>query len=100
MSSILWKFVGPGAGIFATAVASRLTKKVWVTVTKSPPPDNPEDPDVKWQEAVVWALASGAIIGLTRLIVERQAAVWYRKSTGELPPGLGHGDDGAVKTDS
>jgi hypothetical protein len=45
----------------------------------------------------VWALASGAVIGLTRLIVERQAAVWYRKSFGDLPPGLGHGDDGAVE---
>lgn len=100
MSSVLWKLVGPAAGIFATAVASRVTKKAWVTVTKSPPPDNPEDPDVAWKEAVVWALASGAVIGLTRLIVERQAAVWYRKSFGELPPGLGPGDDGAVKANS
>jgi hypothetical protein len=97
MSSIVWKCVGPGAGILATAVAGRVTKKVWVAVTKSPPPDNPEDPDVAWKEAVVWALASGAVIGLTRLIVERQAAVWYRKSFGDLPPGLGHGDDGAVE---
>ncbi|ABS05701.1 hypothetical protein FHR75_003416 [Kineococcus radiotolerans] len=96
MSSIVWKLVGPGAGILATAVASRVTKKAWVAVTKSPPPDNPEDPDVAWKEALVWALASGAIIGVTRLIVERQAAVWYRKSFGELPPGLGPGDDGGA----
>ncbi|GAA0309880.1 DUF4235 domain-containing protein [Kineococcus aurantiacus] len=100
MSSIVWKLVGPGAGILATAVASRVTKKIWVTATGSPPPDNPEDPDVAWREAVVWALASGAIIGLTRLVVERQAAVWYRKSFGELPPGLGPGDDGGVEANS
>ena len=96
MSPFLWKLVGPGAGIIATAVAGRVTKKAWVTITKSPPPDNPEDPDVAWKEAIVWALAAGAVIGLTRLIVERQAAVFYRKSTGELPPGLGPGDDGAT----
>ena len=96
MSSFLWKLVGPASGILATAVASRVTKKVWVTATGSPPPDNPEDPDVAWKEAVVWALASGAVIGLTRLLVERQAAVVYRKSFGELPPGLGPGDDGAA----
>ena len=30
MSSIVWKLVGPGAGILATAVASRVTKKAWV----------------------------------------------------------------------
>ena len=96
MNSFVWKLVGPAAGILATAVASRVTKKAWVAVTKSPPPDNPEDPDVAWKEALVWALASGAIIGVTRLIVERQAAVWYRKSFGELPPGLGPGDDGAA----
>jgi len=97
MNAMVWKLVGPASGIFATAVASRLTKKVWVTITKSPPPDNPEDPDVAWREAVIWALASGAVIGLTRLLVERQAAAYYRKSTGELPPGLGPGDDGAAK---
>ncbi|NIZ93435.1 DUF4235 domain-containing protein [Kineococcus rubinsiae] len=96
MNAMVWKLVGPASGIFATAVASRLTKKVWVTITKSPPPDNPEDPDVAWREAVIWALASGAVIGLTRLLVERQAAAYYRKSTGELPPGLGPGDDGAA----
>ncbi|WP_432545263.1 DUF4235 domain-containing protein [Kineococcus sp. SYSU DK004] len=94
MSSMVWKFVGPGAGVLAAALASRVTKKAWVSVTGSPPPDNPEDPDVAWKDAVVWALASGAIIGLTRLVVERQAAVWYRRSFGELPPGLGPGTDG------
>ena len=94
MGSIIWKLAGPGAGILASGIASRLTKKVWVSVTKSAPPDNPEDPDVAWKEAVAWALASGAIIGLTRLLVERQAAVWYRKSFGEQPPGLGAGRDG------
>ena len=94
MSSIIWKLVGPGAGVLSAAVASRVTRKAWVTLTKSPPPDNPEDPDVAWKEAVAWALASGAIIGVTRLVVERQAAVWYRKSFGEQPPGLGSGRDG------
>ncbi|WP_432485457.1 DUF4235 domain-containing protein [Kineococcus esterisolvens] len=93
MSPIVWKLVGPGAAVAAGAVANRLTKKIWVSVTKSPPPANPEDPDVAWKEAVAWALASGAIIGLSRLLVERQAAVWYRKATGEQPPGLQRGQD-------
>ncbi|MFB9376152.1 DUF4235 domain-containing protein [Kineococcus gynurae] len=97
MSSVVWKLVGPGAGFIATAVANRVVKKAWVGITKSPPPDNPEDPDVAWKEAVVWALASGAIIGITRLLVERQAAVWYRNTFNEAPPGLGKGDDGRVE---
>ncbi|WP_432495518.1 DUF4235 domain-containing protein [Kineococcus auxinigenes] len=91
MSPIVWKLVGPGAAVVAGAVANRLTKKIWVTATKSQPPANPEDPDVGWKEAVAWALASGAIIGVSRLLVERQAAVLYRKTTGEQPPGLGAG---------
>ncbi|MCI2237370.1 DUF4235 domain-containing protein [Paenibacillus sp. TRM 82003] len=96
MSPLVWKLVGPGAAVAAGAVANRLTKKIWVTVTKTQPPANPEDPDVAWKEAVAWALASGAIIGLSRLLVERQAAVLYRKATGDQPPGLEGGRQAAT----
>jgi hypothetical protein len=54
----------------------------------SRPPTNPESPDTTWQEAVGWAIVSGAAVGVARLLATRTAANYWRKSTGELPPGL------------
>src|SRR3954452_10840082 len=61
---------------------------LWKVVTGNEPPVNPEDPEVSWQEAVGWALVSGAVIGLARLVASRQATVVYRKTTGVTPTNL------------
>jgi hypothetical protein len=37
---------------------------------------------------VAWALLSGAVIGLARLFATRRAAIYYRRSTGELPQAM------------
>ena len=91
MNPMVWKLLGTGSALGAGALANAVTKRGWKLATGSNPPDNPEDPDVGWKEAVLWALASGAVIGLARLLAERQAAAYYRRSTGSLPPGLGPG---------
>ena len=49
---------------------------------------NPEDPEVTWKEAIGWAVASGAIVGVARLLATRKAAAYYRKSAGHEPKGL------------
>ena len=76
-----------GAG-GAAYLARKGVTAMWKVATGNPPPANPEDPDVTWPEAVGWALLSGAAIGLARLVASRQAAAWYRKSTGRLPSHL------------
>ncbi|GAB7193154.1 hypothetical protein NUM3379_38630 [Kineococcus sp. NUM-3379] len=91
MNAMLWKLLGTGAAVGAGALANAVTKRGWKLATGTNPPDNPEDPDVGWKEAVLWALASGAVIGIARLIAERQAAAYYRKAVGARPPGMGHG---------
>ena len=76
-------------GAFAAAWAGRkLVTTAWQAVTGKEPPVNPEDPDVTWQEAVGWALASGAVIGLARLLASRQVTAAYRKRTGTVPSNL------------
>jgi hypothetical protein len=37
---------------------------------------------------VPFALASGALMGLARMLATRKAAGYYAKSTGHLPPGM------------
>ena len=52
------------------------------------PPANPEHPDTTWAEAVAFAVVSGAIVGVARMLAARKAAEYYRKSTGHLPATL------------
>ncbi len=88
MGALVWKVLGTGAAIGAALVARKLTTRVWTSATGKAPPANPEDPEVSWPEAVGWAVASGAIIGVARLVATRKAAAYYTKSAGHRPKGL------------
>lgn len=83
-----WKMSGTLAAIAATIVVRKVLDVSWKTATGRTPPRNPESPDVDWPEAVAWALASGAAVGLARLLATRKVADYWRKSTGHLPAGL------------
>ena len=72
----------------AATVAKKALHTGWKATTGKTPPSNPADPDVDIKEAVAWAAVSGALIGLARMAAGRQAANYYAKSTGHLPPGL------------
>ena len=50
--------------------------------------DHPRGPETSWSEAIVWAIFSGAALGLARLVATRGAARYYMQSTGELPKAL------------
>jgi hypothetical protein len=86
--STIFKIAATGSAIGAAMLGRKAATVVWKVATGNEPPVNPEDPEVTWKEAVAWALASGAVIGLARLLASRQAAVWYRKQTGRLPANL------------
>jgi len=83
-----WKILATGTALAAGVVAKKLVEMVWTKGTGSPPPRNPESPDTTWPEAVGWAVFSGVVYGLARLLATRKAASWWKKSTGNLPPGL------------
>ena len=64
-------------------------ESAWKLSTGSTPPENPEDPRVAWEKAVVWALLEGAFIGMARLVATRKAAEYYeRPPTGHLPEAM------------
>lgn len=87
-SSAMWRVLGTGSAVLSATVAKKTATATWKFVTGNEPPANPEDPDTTWREAVFWAIGSGALIGLARLLATRAAADYWRRSTGELPPGL------------
>jgi Protein of unknown function (DUF4235) len=83
-----WKLFGTVSAVAAGIATKKVLEVAWKTATGHPPPANPEHPDVQWWEAVSFAVASGAAIGVARMLTARKAAEYYRKSTGRLPAGL------------
>jgi hypothetical protein len=88
VGALVWKVLGTSAAVGAAVVARKLVASGWTAATGKAPPDNPEDPEVSWQEALGWAVVSGAVIQMARLIATRQAAAYYTKSAGHLPKEL------------
>jgi len=86
--SKIWKIFGTVSAIGAGIATKKLLEVAWKTATGHAPPENPEHPDVQWWEAVSFAIASGAAIGVARMLAARKAAEYYRKSTGRLPAGM------------
>jgi Protein of unknown function (DUF4235) len=83
-----WRILGGVSAILAGIAARKLLVAAWRRTTGDNPPANPAAPGTDWSKAIAYALASGAAMGLARMIATRKAASYYRKSTGHLPPGM------------
>jgi Protein of unknown function (DUF4235) len=88
MGAFVWRVMGTGAAIGTGVLVKNVLAKAWEKGTGKTPPANPESPTTTWAEAAAWAVVSGAVIGLGRMVATRQAARFYKKSTGHLPKGL------------
>lgn len=87
-----WKVVGGVGTVLAGNVAKNVLERGYKSVTGRIPPENPEDPDVDWREALAWAIVSGVVMAVARLLFQRAAAGAWVKHRGELPPGLERDD--------
>ena len=85
---VLWKVLNAAAAVIAARLAAQALQVGWKAATGGDPPTVPEDPQTSMAEALAWALASGAVMGLARMYATRRAAQYYLKSTGELPKAL------------
>jgi hypothetical protein len=85
---LTWKVLGLTVAIAAGVLARKVATTAWERTTGSPPPTNPEDPRVTWPQALGWAVATGAAIGVARMLASRKLASYWRRSTGHLPPGV------------
>ena len=68
-----------GAALLGAVAIRKLMEKSWVNIAKEDPPKNPEDREVTWKKAIIWAVCTGAIVGLTKLVVRRNAFVGAEK---------------------
>lgn len=83
-----WQVVGTGAAVLTGIIVRKLLMMLWRKVTDHEPPTNPGAPDTDWREGLAWALASGAAVGVGRLVATRGATVGWQRVTGALPPGV------------
>jgi pantothenate kinase type III len=83
-----YKLLAMGAALFGAALARKILTIGWKAATGKEPPANPEHPDVTWVEATSWAVASGVVVGLVKLVAQRQVAATWQRASGELPPGM------------
>ena len=87
-SSKLWTVFSVVSALMAAALAKKALDTGWKAATGKHPPENPADPDVQMGEAIAWAVASGTFVALARMLAQRRAADYYRRSAGHLPPQL------------
>jgi hypothetical protein len=86
--SKLWTVFSLASALTAAAVAKKAIDTGWRAATGKHPPENPADPDVQMGEAIAWAVVSGTFVALARMLAQRRAADYYRRSAGHLPPQL------------
>jgi Protein of unknown function (DUF4235) len=84
----MWNGVASGAAVAAVAASRPLIERGWRMAFKSEPPGNPAHQDVSWRDALLWAIITGAVVGVIRLVAQRLAAAAWQKVTGDYPESL------------
>lgn len=84
-NSKAWSVMSLAAALAAATLAKKTLDGSWKAATGKKPPENPADPDVDIREAGAWAVASGTLMALAKMLATRRAASYYAKSTGHLP---------------
>ncbi|SOC56881.1 DUF4235 domain-containing protein [Ornithinimicrobium cerasi] len=88
MGNLVAKLVTVAAAFAATTVARKMTDGTWKFVTGKDSPSNPEDPDIDLKEAVAFAVLSGVLMGLARMLANRQTTRVLAKGQGKSPEQL------------
>ncbi len=75
----LWTIIGTSTAILS-GVATRQALKHTTRRHAFEPPVNPDDPDVRWREALLWGAASGVAVGVARILGWKVAASGLRRA--------------------
>ena len=67
----LWRLLSSGAAIAAGIGAHYALKKAWKAVTREDPPLHPDAPGTDLDDALLWTVVSGIVIGLSRQAARR-----------------------------
>ena len=85
MGPLAWKAIGAGSAVLAGIIANKIVTEAWKRTGHDENLD-PNNPDVPLGEALAFALLTGIAVGAARVLATRQAAAYYRRTSGHLPP--------------
>src|SRR3954453_3050614 len=80
-----YKILAMVASLLGALVARRLLPTTWKLASGKEPPENPAHPTVTWPEAVSWAVSSGAVVGLARMIAQKKVADSFHRAAADTP---------------
>ncbi len=80
----LWTAAAGGVALLAATGAKKVLARSW-TARRGAVPGNPATSDTTWGEALVWAVASGVVVGLARLVAQRGVAEAFNRLGRTLP---------------
>ena len=60
--------VGCTAVIGASLLTRHTARAAYRRTTGAAPPENPGRRDTRWREALAWGMASGALVGMARVV--------------------------------
>jgi hypothetical protein len=80
---LMWTAISSAVAIGASLFARKAVTVGWERLAGHEPPVEDDDADVSWTEAIAWAAAIGAAVGVARVVSRRSAAVVWEKATGE-----------------
>jgi hypothetical protein len=80
-----YKLLAMLASLVGALIARKALTATWKIASGKEPPQNPAHPTVTWPEAVSWAVASGAVVGLARMIAQKKVADSFHKAGSNTP---------------
>lgn len=88
MQKLMYNLIAAGMALLAARAVKAGMEKGWGAIQKDEPPENPEDPETSWQEALIWSVATGVLIGTVKLMIKRGTAAGWTKLMGYNPTHL------------
>ena len=83
-----WMLASAGSAIVAAVITRAAARTSWKSLSHERPPRNPAAPETSWPQALAWAVGTGMIVGIARVLGARAATGGWRKLTGHTPRAL------------
>jgi len=84
----LWTGVAGLAAMGAGLAAKPMVEWLWRRLNRGDPVGEPASRDVRWRDALLWAVVTGATVGVMRLVAQRGAAAAWARTRGDYPAAL------------
>lgn len=88
LHKLTYNLVAAGMALLAARVITAGMEKGWGVIQNNRPPEDPEDPETSWQEALIWSIVTGVVVGAAKLIIKRGTAAGWIRLTGHNPTHL------------